>query len=627
MGLLALIAVAVFIILYLRRPKPQDRIIPSLMFIMQDKKRSKQYSFFQKLMTNLLFLLQLLSILGLAVVAAAPYARLKYDTTLENTVVILDVSASMQAKEKGISRFDRAIAEAKKVLSGRNSIIMAENTPLIALENENTEIALDVLSKIKPRATTTNLGDALLLAKDILGDRPGRIVVFSDFLSTEGPDIEVVKTTLSSEDKLVDFVDVSNSAKNVGITKLEVTKYNTKVYVKNFNSEAKQVAIKIVKDNKAITQTSVNIAPHSVENFIFDTPAGISRVELEPKDDLAVDDVAYIATPPKIRNSVLLVTNCVNDRTDCPGKSDAEIESTRNFMAALEAAKDVELNVVIPPVLTINRKREKIDPYKHDVIIIYNIKRSDLVPGTFEDIEEYVEKGGNLVIAAQQDLSDINMRGLPVVDLKSKLNKPTKACIETINQMTKQFEKERCFTTTASYFGAEAKKGTITFASADDKTPLIVYGEKDRGKIAFYGIFDYTSDFKTLPSYPIFWNQLINFMIGTEDIKEFNHKTGRIATINEQKVKTPSSALTTSKLLMDEVGIYEFDNKKLAVNLLDEKESDVSLPSKVEARKEREKLLERESKEHDFSLEFTILGLVFLFMLTEFFYIKRRGDI
>ena len=65
LGLIALAAVAAFIILYLRRPKPQDKIVPSLMFIMQDNKRSRQYSFLQKLMTNLLFLMQLLSILGL----------------------------------------------------------------------------------------------------------------------------------------------------------------------------------------------------------------------------------------------------------------------------------------------------------------------------------------------------------------------------------------------------------------------------------------------------------------------------------------------------------------------------------------------------------------------------------
>ncbi len=614
-GLWALAAVAVFIILYLRRPKPQEKVIPSLMFIMQDSKRSKQYAFFQKLMTNLLFLLQLFSILGLSLVAAAPFVKLKYDVTLENTVIILDVSASMQAKEKGISRFDKALEQAKKVVSGRNSIIMAENTPLIVLENENTDVALDVLSKIKPRATSTNLGDALLLAKDILGDRPGRIAVFSDFIATEGPDIEVVKTTLSSGEKIVDFVDASNKAKNVGIIKLEVSKYNTKVHVKNFNSEAAQRTIKIVKDNKAITQTKVNIAPNSIENFIFDTPSGISKVELEPKDDLEIDDAAYVATPPKIKNSVLLVTN----------------EKSSNLELALESAKDIELDVVNPPVLTINTKKERIEPYKHDVIIVYKInnvnKRDGIVPGTFEDIMEYAEKGGNVILAAQDDLKEFTLRDLPTVELKSKISKATKVCIDTVNQITKQFEKERCFTATGAYFGADAKKGTITFASADDKTPLIVYGERKKGKVVYYGILDDTSDFKTLPSYPIFWNLLINFLVGAEDIKDFNYKTGRIATISEQKVKTPSSSLTTSKLLMDDVGIYEFDNKKFAVNLLDEKESDISVPSKIEKQKEREKLLERESKEHDFNLEFTILGFVFLFMLTEFIYIKRRGDL
>ena len=116
-------------------------------------------------------------------------------------------------------------------------------------------------------------------------------------------------------------------------------------------------------------------------------------------------------------------------------------------------------------------------------------------------------------------------------------------------------------------------------------------------------------------------------MIGAEDIRDFNFKTGKIAAINEQKVKTPSSTLTTSKLLMDEVGIYEFDNKKFAVNLLSEKESDIGIPSKVEKQTERENLLKRESKEHDFNLELSILLLVFIFMLAEFFYIKRRGDL
>ena len=615
LGLIALAAVAAFIILYLRRPKPQDKVIPSLMFIMQDNKRSRQYSFLQKLMTNLLFLMQLLTILGLALVAAAPFVKLKYDSTLENTVVIIDVSASMQAKEKGVMRFDTAIDEAKKVLSGRNSMILAENTPLIVLEDENTDVALDVLSKIGPKATTTNLGDSLLLAKDILGERPGRVVVLSDFLSTEGPDIGVVRATLLSEDKLVDFVDVSNDASNVGIIKLEVTKYNTKVYIKNFDSQPKDRTVKIVREGKVITQTKVTIAPHSVENFIFDTPAGVSKVELDPKDGLEADDAAYIATPRKIKNSVLLITN----------------EKSSNLELALESAKDIELNVVNPPVLTINTKKEKVDPYKQDLIVVYKInnanKKDGIVPGTFQDIQNYVERGGNVIIAAQSDLKDINTEDLLPINVKSMINKATKACVETINQITKQFEKERCFTTSGAYFGADSKKGTITFASADDKTPLVVYGERQKGKVAYYGILDDSSDFKTLPAYPIFWSSLINFMVGAEDIKDYNFKTGKIFVVDEQKVTTPSASFTTSRVLMDEAGVYEFNNKKYAANLIDEKESDIALPSKVESRQARENLLGRESKEQDFNLEFLILLLVFLLMLAEFIYIKRRGDL
>ena len=116
-------------------------------------------------------------------------------------------------------------------------------------------------------------------------------------------------------------------------------------------------------------------------------------------------------------------------------------------------------------------------------------------------------------------------------------------------------------------------------------------------------------------------------MVGTEEIRDFNYKTGKIVTINEQKVKTPSSTITASKLLMDEVGVYEFDNKKFAVNLVDEKESDVSIASNIDATEAREKLFERESKEQDFNLELPILAIVFLFMMLEFTYIKIRGDI
>jgi len=55
LGFWALLALIPFILLYLRRPRPQDRIIPSLMFLMQEKKTSNRYAFLQKFITNILF--------------------------------------------------------------------------------------------------------------------------------------------------------------------------------------------------------------------------------------------------------------------------------------------------------------------------------------------------------------------------------------------------------------------------------------------------------------------------------------------------------------------------------------------------------------------------------------------
>ena len=43
LGLWALLSLIPFIILYLRKPKPVDRIIPSLMFMLQNRKTSNKY--------------------------------------------------------------------------------------------------------------------------------------------------------------------------------------------------------------------------------------------------------------------------------------------------------------------------------------------------------------------------------------------------------------------------------------------------------------------------------------------------------------------------------------------------------------------------------------------------------
>tara|TARA_Y100000310_G_C20696939_1_gene826368 strand:+ start:1502 stop:3376 length:1875 start_codon:yes stop_codon:yes gene_type:complete len=614
-GLIALASLIPFIIFYLRRQKPKEQVIPSLMFIVKKHQKSKRFSFFRNLLTNLLFFIQLLTLIGLALTIAAPFVKVAYDTTLENTVIILDVSASMQTKYSGgKTRFDRGMSIAKSSLSGRNSIVLAENSPLIVLEDEDTAIALDVLGKVKPKATSTNLGDALLLGKDILGDSPGRIVVISDFVSTEGPDVKVVRTAIASEELVVNFIDVSEDASNVGIIRLNTNKLNSKIYIKNFNNEEKTVNIKLHKDGKNIGSSDpIKIGPNSIENFVFDTIEGVTQVELTPKDDLDVDNFAYVATPPKLKFNVLLITN----------------EKDPNLKFALEAAKTINLNVVNPPVLTINTNGQKVNPFKHDVIILYNFngerQKEGILPGTFSDLRNYVDNGGNLIIAAQEDIASMDMQGLNIVTFKNIATRPSKVCVDTINQVTKQFQNGGCFTTVSKFFETEAKKDTITFASIEG-SPVLAFSEFKKGNILYYGIFDYASDFKTLPSYPVLWDKVINFLVNAEDIRDYNAQTGKIALINEQEVKTPSSSFTTSKLLMDEVGIYEYDNKNFAVNLLNEDESDVSTTD-LEKLESREEAITKDEREKELNVEMLILLLSFILIITEIIIVKFRGGI
>lgn len=616
-GLLALLSLIPFIILYLRKPKPQDRIIPSLMFILQNKKTSKQYDFLRKFLVNLLFFIQIMALISLSVAVAEPFIKIPYDVSLENTVVVLDASASMQAKEGSISRFDKAIKEAKKAFSGKNSIILAENVPLIVLEDEDEKVAFGFIDIIAPKATTTNLGDAMLLAKDILGDRAGRIVVISDFAHVDGPDLLAVKKAIGSEEVIVNFIDVSNNAENAAIIGMDARKHNIKVYVRNYNSVKKKINLKLIKEGKTIAESgSIEVLPNSVETFLFDeTPTGVSTIELEPEDDLMVDNMAYLSFPNKKKVDVLLMTN--KDNT--------------NLENALLASRDINLNVVNPPVLTLNTKGERIDPFSHDVIIVHSInnvgQRDGILPGTFQDLSNYVKRGGKLIITAQEDLDKINKFDLDIVELKKLVDYTKRACIDVINVITKEFENIRCFATLSEYFDAIANKDTKIIASIDN-VPVLAFKEHFKGGIFYYGIIDEGSDFSTLPSYPIFWNSLVNFMAETEDIDEFNVKTGKIATVNEQTVKTPSSSIKTSKVIFDEIGIYEFNGKKFAANLLDEAESDVVIQGSVsEDENKVDEVLKEQGREANLSISPLLLILTFLLLGFEVFYIKRRGDL
>jgi len=177
------------------------------------------------------------------------------------------------------------------------------------------------------------------------------------------------------------------------------------------------------------------------------------------------------------------------------------------------------------------------------------------------------------------------------------------------------------------YFKAEPKNNTIVLAEAEDGSPIIAIAEHNNGNIIYYGILDGFSNFKTSIHYPIFWNDMMNFLVRTEDLSDYNFNTGRIIPVETQTVTLPSGEIETSKVFFDEAGIYQIGRKKIAASLLNEKESDVSQINEQMVDEHKEFYVKETEEKEELSFEYLLIIIAALVILAELMYIKMRGDL
>jgi len=580
LGLYAFLSLIPLIILYLIKPKPVEKIVPSLMFLIKNQKNAIKNSFFQKLLRNMVFLLQLLALSIMAFSIASPYITTSEAVASQNTIIVIDASASSQAINNGRTRFESSLDIAKDYLQGKINIIIASSSPETILEDGSKNQALSLLQTLEPKDTKTNIESALYEAESILADRNGRIIVISDFIVDDINELTKAKRILSSKGINVEFISTWNKAENIGIIGFDIDKQNMAAYVKNFNDNDAEITAAIIKEESTLETKSKIITAHSTEIFDFETPAGISKIVINSNDNFKLDNTAYISAPLKKQTDVLLITNA----------------KTSYLMKALQSSKDINLKITEPPII------QGIE--SNEIIIINSIDGNLILPGTLEEISREVENGKSLIITAQDDINQIGISWILPVELNEKANN-TKACAKVINEFTKQFENNKCFATVKTYFKAIPKENTISIIEADDSSPLVALGKSGKGNLVYYGIIDGQADFKTQTSYPIFWNELLSFLAEAGDINDYNFR------IDEK----PS---------IDKAGIYENGNK-IAINLFDEDESDVSRET---ISFDNEDFVSGISEEKVvLNLDIYLIIFAIIIMLFEIFYIKMRGDL
>ncbi len=606
-GLWALTALIILIILYLRRPKPLDKEIPSLMFFMKQRGTQKKYQFFRRLLQNLILILQILTITALAFALAEPYINIPMEVATRHTVLVIDTSASSQVKSGLTTRFDEAINEAKKKMKGTVSIISAANLPTIISEKSSKFKAESLLESLEPTDTTTNIEAAMYEAEAILKEEKGSIVVISDFITTQDNDDPLkARRILSSKGHVVKFIDTSNKASNVGIINLDISKNVVKAYVKNYNDKKQKSTIKLLQNGNVIQKYTEEILPDSVEIFKFVAQQGVSKLELDVNDDFKVDNYAYISTPERKKITVVLITNLKEG--EAPNRASRIDYLDYDYLTkALKSSPDIDLHIIKPPRMTITTLGKKIEDLKPEIIITHKLNKEDLIKYAFVEYSRLVDNGSAFIVTAQKDLDKIDFEGMLAVKLGG-LQEKTKVCVDIFNYFTKRFQENRCFTNSRMYYTAIPVNNTVVIASADDKSPMIALKEKNEGKLVYYGIFDDYSDFKLDEDYPIFWDNLIGFLIKEDDIREYNKKFEDEAVLGINKV-----------------GIYEKEGKFIAVNLLNEKESDVSSDEELTSKME-EFVSESEKQKVAMQLAITLLIISLVLMFIEIIYVKFRGD-
>ncbi len=587
-GWWAFLSLVPFLLIYLIKPKPKELDVPSLMFFTKSLFSEKERSFFRRFASDWLFFLQLLTLLLLSAFFVSPYINLKEGVLLDNVVIVLDTSASMHSA----NRLSQAVDKAKDLLGSSNTIILVSNSPRIGAKDAGKDETLQFLRGIKGTHTRSNIGDAILLAGEHAKGENPVVYTISDFISTEGAAVDVAVNALKTKGITVNLIDVSDGKRrnNIGVVDVRAEEETTQIFVKNFNERNERVTLK-VND----LEQKLNVGPRSIEPFSFKTPAGVTEIELQDKDDFMEDNRAYVSKPAANKVKVLLISN----------------EPSIYLEAALTASDEIAIETSKPPVIPFG---------DYDVYVINNVNRQLLITGIFEKVREKVEQGAGAIVYVQDDSDKIDYKGLLGFTLGEK-KRFGSLVVEQLNRFTRDVE----FGNINAYFTTKNNKAA-SIVSADNSS-IVSLQKLKSGRVVYYGIADGESDFKLSPSYPVFWVNLVKFLANIGEVHELNVNTGTILAFDAKiPIKTPSRSFTNDVVTLDEIGVYEIGHNVYAANLNSEAESDIN--GLLQGKEFREKLKAFQNKEEikqDLSILVLVIALALL--LIETIAVKMRGDI
>ena len=315
-GLLGLLLAVPIVLLYMLRLHRQNVPVPSLLLweaVLADRHANRPW---QRLRRNWLLLLQLLVLFALVFALARPAIPAAL-TFHGQTIVILDVSASMQAIAEGgdaarpdATRFDAALRVLRDLAETLNpgdrvALIAAGPTPRLLLQSGDASALRRALDDVAPVDGPVDWRAAAALAAGLAtGDDVTTLLVtdaaFDDALPSLPGTVRLV--TVGQE-----------AADNAGLVAfaLRRTAEGLTAFAQIYNAGAATSRIlALYADGVLVERRIVDLPEWGTASFTFDgVPASVwVEARLETADALAVDDRAWVALGASAGGRVLLVT-------------------------------------------------------------------------------------------------------------------------------------------------------------------------------------------------------------------------------------------------------------------------------------------------------------------------------
>ncbi len=569
--------IPVVVVLHFLKLRRQRHVVPSVTLWLEAIEDMKANVPFQRLRNSLLLPLQILFLLVVVGGVARPALR-QLGGLSEQSILVIDTSASMGATDLGKTRLDVAKAEALKLINqlGANGQMMIMDTSrpphnirqAFTSDTESLRQAVENLSVLHTAPTLKAVFDSVAVYASVPGAQASQnpdavgVVFISDNFRTL-PD--------SANPVQIQKIGLGDRSENVAIVQFSITRalalpsrYQLLVGVQSFADTSKQFQVQLGIEGKSFFEDkSVVLSPKESASIVFSLDdderfyGQVVTARLDIDDDLSVDNVAAAILHPPPKWKVLLVS----DRNQPP------------------------LNAILKTDPYVNLNQIQTSDYHglgdNDILVFDQFVPDPLPEGNIV----FLNPTGGLPFTPTQE----NKQPTQVID-----QHPTHEVIRDVSLI--DLEVKTSLQVQLPLWGIPLVE--------TNRTPLIWLGEQPEGKMVVFAFDPFDLDVSTfaasIPSAPILMSQCLEWLgLSTSPIQPDLVETGgavkiRLDHIGEaERVTLQMPDGTMRELQMPDsrivftgttqVGVYTvFVNDeplgRFAVNLLNPQESDLTSP-------------------------------------------------